>query len=175
MDSIPEHIPIKLESLADISNLEESLGNRGYKWTLLQIIKPGQIFGMVKEIEYRNQVVDHHIRCYSNGVITSEIELRRVQDLWLHLTSHSISAHEYVIKILEQEDLEYHCDEDLRRLFQLYGPTEFVRDYLEFFRWLFYGVLFWTPLGYLWKLFQAINPNSGGFTDHIDPTKSSGD
>jgi len=136
---------------SDIPYVETILKDKGYTHTFFQITRPKQVFGLVKEINYEGMVIDHHIRCYTNGKITTEIELRRLKDWWLHLTSHSISAHERVINILEKEFIEYSIDPKLRQRFKDAAPHEFSRDYLEFFRWLIYGVCFWIPLSYIWR------------------------
>lgn len=150
---LPEHVEIKIDP-NDIEYLSFYLKKNGYKNTLFQVVKPYQIFGLVKQVEYNEHIVEHHIRAYANGTVTTEIELRRIEDMWLHLTSKSRSAHERVIHTLEELSIDYSIDDDLRSYYNDNIYSGFPRDYTEFFRWFFIGVCFHTPLGYLWKLSQ---------------------
>ena len=153
--TLPDHVPVTIgpEKIWDFKTHLEAVG---YVDTFYQIRKPRQMFGYIKIVEFEGREVEHHVRCFTSGKITTEVELKRIDEMWLHLTTRSISAHERVIKMLEELGIEYKVDQTLRERYALEGPREFVRDHMEFFRWLVYGVFFWSPLGYLWMFGQNI-------------------
>lgn len=147
---LPGHVPVFIDK-EDIMKLRNYLASNGYEWVFLQIVKPRQIIGMVKPIIRKEKNIEHHIRVFTNGKITSEFELPRVKEMWLHLTSLSYSAHEKVIDFLNEINIEYKVDEKLRERYNREAEDDYPRDHMDFLRWLFGGVIFWSPLGYLWR------------------------
>ena len=147
---LPDHVPLFIKK-EDIPKFKGYLASNGFEWVFLQIVKPKQIVGMVKPIVRKNKNIEHHVRVFTNGKITSEFELPRVEEMWLHLTSLSYSAHETIINFLESINVEYEVDDELRERYNLEAEDDYPRDHMDFLRWLFGGVLFWSPLGYLWK------------------------
>ncbi|MHA2503682.1 MAG: hypothetical protein ACXAE3_12520 [Candidatus Kariarchaeaceae archaeon] len=155
MHTLPDHVPIGIHP-ENIEQFRVYLESQGYRDTFFQLRKPRQLFGYIKEVKHGDKEVEHHVRCYTDGTILTEVELKRIDEMWLHLTSRSISAHEKVIPMLETLDIDYTIDGQLRTVYREYGPEGFVRDHMEFFRWLVYGVIFWMPLGYLWMFSQNL-------------------
>ena len=162
--NLPDHIPIEI-SPEEIPRFKQQLLKMGYATTFYQIRKPRQLFGYIIARSHGGREVEHHVRCFTNGKILTEVELKRLDEMWLHLTSRSISAHELVIEILEEIGIQYSIDTDLRDLYKEFGPKVFVRDYWEFFRWLIFGVIFWSPLGYIWIAFHKFSIKMGWTED----------
>jgi hypothetical protein len=54
--------------------VREVLLAEGFKDTMLQIVKPGQMFGLVKRL---NDVWEMHVRGFEDGTLESEIEVSR--------------------------------------------------------------------------------------------------
>ncbi len=152
---LPNHVPINIDS-NDIDKFNEVLHNRGYRSIFLQIIKPRQIIGRVKPIIRNDKSIEHHVRVFVDGTITSEYELPRVDQMWAHITTVSYSSHEQVIEFLEEANIDYTVDEELRKRYNEEAIDDYPVDYMEFVYWFFAGVLFWTPLGYIWRFFYNI-------------------
>jgi len=70
--SYPCFGPVKV--FLDIINVLEILMTEGFESTLFQAIKPGQRFGLIKNL---GQDLDMHVRMYSDSSLDSEIELSR--------------------------------------------------------------------------------------------------
>ncbi len=149
-EKLPSHIPIKINT-RDIQQVKLHFIREGYRGTFLQILKPKQLWGIVKKVPYNGKIIEHHIRCYVDGTITTEYEFCRVDDMWNHLTTESYSAHEKLIEILDELGINFQIDNELREKYNKFADNTFPKKYSEFFIWLFEGVIFWTPLGYLWK------------------------
>ncbi|MCY3412299.1 MAG: hypothetical protein INQ03_11750 [Candidatus Heimdallarchaeota archaeon] len=153
---LPNHVPVYI-SQKDIERFSEHLTNEGYEWIFLQIIKPRQLVGRVKTITRKSKVIEHHVRVFTNGKITTEFELPRVEEMWEHITTVSYSAHERLISMLEEAGIAYTVDESLRTRYNNEAIDDYPKDHMEFVYWFFAGVLFWTPLGYIWRFFYNIN------------------
>ncbi len=145
------HVPIKIDPQT-YPFLTKYLKDNGYGWTIFQIVKPRLLFGLVKKIEFKGKIVEHHIRGYTSGMIETEFELCRLSDVFNHLTTKSYSAHNKMIEILNNLRIEYNINEEIRKIYDENNSNEFPRDIMEFPRWLFVGVLFWTPLGVIWRI-----------------------
>jgi len=155
VDKIPSHVPVYISN-ADIPLFKEYLSKNGYYWTILQVIKPKQIHGSVKKIERKERLVENHVRIYIDGRIESEFEVCRVQNMWEHLTTCSYSAHEYIIELLDKLGIHYTIDQNLRTFYNENAADDYPKDNMEFFRWLFGGVIVWTPLGLFWRVGHEI-------------------
>ncbi|MHA2401808.1 MAG: hypothetical protein ACXADH_02365 [Candidatus Kariarchaeaceae archaeon] len=151
MEKLPSHVPVKI-SPEFFPKLRTHLMTEGYHWTLFQIVKPKQLFGVVKKMTYENQLVEHHIRGYLDGELEAEFELCRLSNIINHLTTTSYSAHHKLMDILTNINVKYHIDKELMSLYDTHARNDFPRDFMEFPKWLFGGVLFWTPLGVLWRI-----------------------
>ncbi|MHA2253285.1 MAG: hypothetical protein ACXAD7_23185 [Candidatus Kariarchaeaceae archaeon] len=152
---LPSHVPLKIDP-EDYPRFQQYLRENGFKWTPFQIVKPQQLFGVVKKDEFIGKKVEHHIRGYVNGTIETEFELSRLSNVFNHLTTRSYSAHRKMIEILETLKIDYQIDENLMNFYDLHAEVGFTRDFMEFPRWLFAGVIFWTPLGIIWRVWYEV-------------------
>lgn len=152
---LPNHVPIFI-SRKDIGKFENYLISKGYNSIFLQIIKPRQIVGRVKPVVRKGIPSEHHVRVFTDGKITSEFELPRVDQMWAHLTTVSYSSHEKVIEFLDDANISFSVDKELRDRYNREGIDGYPKDNMEFFIWLFAGVMFWTPLGYIWRFYHTI-------------------
>ena len=78
--------------------LKEGFVNAG----LLQIWKPGQVFGLVKRVDDKYEV---HVRGYIDGTLDSELEVSR--EYFEHLFYGSQPCYEPLIKILNKYNIPY--------------------------------------------------------------------
>lgn len=152
---LPNHVPINI-SQKDIPKFKEYLILENYRWVFLQVVKPKQIVGRVTDLSRNGIQIEHHVRVFTDGTITSEYELPRVDQMWLHLTTVSYSAHERIIDMLEEIGIDYQLDEKLRLRYNTEAVDNYPRRYMEFLDWLLIGVIFWSPLGYIWKFYYKM-------------------
>ena len=57
-----------------LKNVQAVLFQEGFSVTMLQKIKPGQVFGLIKKLD---DVWEMHIRGFDNGNLEAEIEVSR--------------------------------------------------------------------------------------------------
>lgn len=84
-----------------LEDVKRALLDEGFEPTVLQIVKPGQVFGLVKDI---SNVWQMHVRGFGDGHLESEIEISRY---YLEHPSTSRSATEELRKILDQHNIQY--------------------------------------------------------------------
>lgn len=63
-----------------LETTKEVLDQEGFRHTRLQVVKPGQVFGLVKRVD---SIWEMHVRAFDNGRLESEIEISR--DYFEHL------------------------------------------------------------------------------------------
>ena len=148
-DKLPNHVPLMIDP-KEIARYKDYLIEQGYTWTFLQIVRPKQLWGIVKKCERNGRVIEHHVRAFTDGTVQSEYEQCRVEDMWEHLTTVSYSAHERVMEHFEELKIDFEFDQKLRERYNQEADSSFPKRYMEFIEWLFAGVIFWTPLGYIW-------------------------
>jgi hypothetical protein len=151
-NKLPNHVPLVIDPL-EIARYKAYLIEQGYTWTFLQIVKPKQLWGIVKKCQRNGRLIEHHVRAFTNGTVQSEYEQCRVEDMWEHLTTVSYSAHERVMGHFEELKIDYKLDQKLREKYNKEADATFPKRYMEFIEWLFAGVIFWTPLGYIWHFY----------------------
>ena len=60
-----------------IKDIEEILRREGFKDTVLQVWKPGQVFGLVKRLDPPWEIWEMHVRGFDDGHLEAEIEISR--------------------------------------------------------------------------------------------------
>ncbi|ACS90089.1 hypothetical protein [Thermococcus sibiricus] len=64
----------RVEVFEDLERVKQILLEDGFRNTILQVIKPGQVFGLVKEL---NHPWEMHVRGFEDGHLEAEIEISR--------------------------------------------------------------------------------------------------
>jgi len=86
-----------------LESVRQVLLAEGFKDTMLQIVKPGQVFGLVKRL---SDVWEMHVRGFEDGALESEIEVFR--EYFEHLDDrYRKDATSELLSILEQRRLPY--------------------------------------------------------------------
>jgi hypothetical protein len=85
-----------------LDRAKEALIKEGFSDTLLQIWKPGQVFGLVKPLDDVNEV---HVRGYQDGTLDSEIEVSR--EYLEHLIYGSYPYDHYLMEILKKHNIPH--------------------------------------------------------------------
>jgi len=87
---------------------KEVLGQEGFRHTPLQVVKPGQVFGLVKKVA---DIWEMHVRGFDDGRLESEIEISR--DYFEHLDNRfRRDATPELKQILEIYQIPYKIEED---------------------------------------------------------------
>lgn len=90
-----------------LGDVKRALLDEGFEPTVLQIVKPGQVFGLVKDI---SNVWQMHVRGFEDGHLESEIEISRY---YLEHPSTSRPATEELRKILDQHNIQHNWEGQL--------------------------------------------------------------
>jgi len=60
-----------------LADIEQILREEGFQDTLLQVQKPGQVFGLVKRLDPPWEIWEMHVRGFEDGHLEAEIEISR--------------------------------------------------------------------------------------------------
>jgi hypothetical protein len=82
--------------------VKDVLVREGFRDTLLQIWKPGQVFGLVKPLD---EVYEVHVRGYQDGTLDAEIEVSR--EYLEHLVYGSYPYDHYLMEILKRHNIPH--------------------------------------------------------------------
>ncbi len=85
-----------------LDRAKEALIKEGFRDTLLQVWKPGQVFGLVKPLDDTYEV---HVRGYQDGTLDAEIEVAR--EYLEHLTCGAHSYDHYLLEILKRHNIPH--------------------------------------------------------------------
>jgi len=91
-----------------LESVKNVLLAEGFKPTILQMMKPGQVFGLVKDM---GDIWQMHVRSFEDGRLESEIEISR------HYLEHpgtSRPATEELCGILNRHNIPYNWEGQLR-------------------------------------------------------------
>jgi len=98
----------RVEVLADLKQVKQILRKEGFEDTLLQVVKPGQVFGLVKKLDHPWEM---HVRGFEDGHLEAEIEISR--DYLEHLDDrYRTSAAEKLGEILSNYGIPYEIKSD---------------------------------------------------------------
>lgn len=89
--------------------VEKALSKEGFRPTWIQLVKNGQVFGLVKDIGRKWQM---HVRGFNNGWLEAEIEVSR------HYVQHHVSRYRRdgireLVQILERHRIPYQIEGQL--------------------------------------------------------------
>jgi len=82
--------------------VKDVLVKEGFRDTLLQVWKPGQVFGLVKPLDDTYEV---HVRGYQDGTLDAEIEVSR--EYLEHLIYGSYPYDHYLMEILKRHNIPH--------------------------------------------------------------------
>ena len=125
--------------------VKQALLTEGFKDTLFQMVKPGQVFGLVKDV---GDAWQYHVRGFENGHLESEFEIRR------HFLEHpgtSRPATEELCRILDQHNIPYNWEGQLTAPIQV--KTEPPGTLTDWRPWVAIGVALAAAIG-IWYLFK---------------------
>lgn len=91
-----------------LESVEHALLSEGFNPTALQIVKPGQVFGLVKDL---GDIWQMHVRGFEDGHLESEIEISRY---YLEHPGTSRPATEELCGILNRHNITYEWEGQLR-------------------------------------------------------------
>lgn len=95
-----------------LESVRQVLLVEGFEDTMLQIVKPGQVFGLVKRLSPEWEM---HVRGFENGVLESEIEVSR--DYFEHLDDRFCKdATSELVDLLERYGIPYRLDGTLPQI-----------------------------------------------------------
>jgi hypothetical protein len=83
-----------------LDRVKDVLVREGFRDALLQVWKPGQVFGLVKPLDDVNEV---HVRDYQDGTLDAEIEVLR--EYLEHLIYGSCPYDHYLMEILKRHNI----------------------------------------------------------------------
>ncbi len=86
----------------DLGRVREALLAEGFRDTVLQIYRKGQVFGLVKPL---NETLEVHVRAYRDGSLDAEVEVSR--KYIEHLTAGSEPAVEILTGVLRKHGIPY--------------------------------------------------------------------
>lgn len=103
-----------------LQSIKEILIQEGFSSTILQTIKPGQVFGLVRK---QDNIWEMHIRGFTDGRLESEIEIAR--DYFEHLNdNHRRDATPELIQILDSHQVPYQSKGSLPQMEVTFYPPE---------------------------------------------------
>lgn len=86
-----------------LQNVKEVLMQEGFSGTILQVIEPGQVFGLVRK---QDEIWEMHVRGFADGRLEAEIEISR--DYFEHLNdNYRRDATLELIQILKAYQVPY--------------------------------------------------------------------
>jgi len=85
----------------NLDKAKDILIKEGFRETILQTIKEGQVFGLVKPL---NEVYEVHIRGYNDNTLDSEVEISRE---YLEHASSAKPYYGYVMALLNRYGIPY--------------------------------------------------------------------
>lgn len=99
----------KLEKAEWLKKAKEVLAQEGFQHTSLQVIKPGQVFGLVRKA---GDIWEMHVRGFDDGRLESEIEVSR--DYLEHLNDkYRRDATPELKQILDASQISYRIEGDI--------------------------------------------------------------
>lgn len=96
-----------------LEDVKQALLIEGYKPTVLQIVKPGQVFGFVKDV---GDAWQYHVRGFEDGHLESEFEISRY---FLEHPDTSRPATDELRKILDKHGIQYGWEGQLKAPIQI--------------------------------------------------------
>lgn len=103
-----EKVSKKLEDKEWLEEVKEVLLKEDFEFTPFQDIKPGQTFGLVKDLNEKEQM---HVRGFKDGHLESEIEISRY---FLEHSHTSRPAGEELSEILDKHGIDYEEEKKLK-------------------------------------------------------------
>ena len=103
-----------------LQSVKEILIQEGFSGTILQTIKPEQVFGLVRK---QDNIWEMHIRGFTDGRLESEIEIAR--DYFEHLNDkHRRDATPELMQILDAHQIPYQSKGGLPQMEVTFYPPE---------------------------------------------------
>lgn len=101
-----------------LDNVSRALSREGFRDTLLQVVKQGQVFGLVKHLDERMQM---HVRGFEGGVLESEIEPSN--EYFEHLNPEFCrDATPELVEILKRHRIPYTVTGNLQKVVRIKEP-----------------------------------------------------
>ncbi|EKE18653.1 MAG: hypothetical protein ACD_9C00269G0003 [uncultured bacterium] len=107
----------------------DELRSQGFKRTIWQLIFPGQIAGLIKNIPRQsNGTNEYHIRFYNDGTIDCELEIARFDRLhWVGPRQRGVETLEKLI----DESATIKCIETREKIKKLFGDKPYSENCLR--------------------------------------------